>query len=265
MFNNKFFYAEVKFFLVDLGHIYQCPEEDPDMYVKRFYDKTLDCCDPMEGRLLVHMFLHSRLEEYRMFLESLSFSSFSKLMEASRYSNDSVRKALQLSSTSWSNPKTASRKKSIVATIKEGEGFRPFDSKNRHIREEGPGSCPFHCDPKKVANLLTDRLEVELSPCGKYIVFPLPKTKRSRSTILTIRRGVIPSRNAFHLERSSKRSVDRVNCYFRRVDHSISKICHSPGTSERPTHLEVPSLPRGADSVLGGGNLEDLLTIVSAV
>lgn len=46
LFNAKFFYAEVKFSLVELGRLRQYPNEDLETYMRRFHDRALDCCDP---------------------------------------------------------------------------------------------------------------------------------------------------------------------------------------------------------------------------
>lgn len=52
-FNAKFFCAEVKFSSTELGHRCQLSGEDLDAYIKRFHDIALDCCDPVEERMLV--------------------------------------------------------------------------------------------------------------------------------------------------------------------------------------------------------------------
>lgn len=44
LFNNKFFYAETKFTLAELGKTRPYPREDSDVYVKRFHEKAIDFC-----------------------------------------------------------------------------------------------------------------------------------------------------------------------------------------------------------------------------
>lgn len=51
-------------------------EGDLDMYVKRFHEKALDYYDPVAKEVLVNVCLHGVFEEYRIFLENLSFSYF---------------------------------------------------------------------------------------------------------------------------------------------------------------------------------------------
>lgn len=67
--------------------------EDLDLYVKRFHNKALDCINLVDEEVLVNVCLHGMNEEYRVFLENLTFSSFSKLMKAARQTNESVRRA----------------------------------------------------------------------------------------------------------------------------------------------------------------------------
>lgn len=48
--------------------------------------------DPVDEDVLVNVCLHGMSDEYRVFLENLMFSSFSKSMEASRHTNESIRR-----------------------------------------------------------------------------------------------------------------------------------------------------------------------------
>lgn len=49
------------------------------MYLRRFHEKALDCCDPVDKVVLVNFCLHNMMEEYRIFLENLSFRSLLNL------------------------------------------------------------------------------------------------------------------------------------------------------------------------------------------
>lgn len=69
----------------------------------RFHKKALDCCDSLDEGLVVNVCFHGMAEEYRIFLENLSFSSFSKLIDAKRYTSESVLR----SSSSIEVPKLA--------------------------------------------------------------------------------------------------------------------------------------------------------------
>lgn len=52
----------------------------------------MECCDPVDEEMLVNVCLHRMSDEYRVFLENLTFPSFLKLMEASKHMNEFVRK-----------------------------------------------------------------------------------------------------------------------------------------------------------------------------
>lgn len=71
-FNTKFFCVEAKYTLVELGRTKQYPGKNFDIYVKRFHEKALD---------YYKVCIQGMSDEYRVFLENLSFSSFTKLME----------------------------------------------------------------------------------------------------------------------------------------------------------------------------------------
>lgn len=63
LFNTKFFQAEATFTFVKLDKTHKYPMEDLDMYVKKFQEKALDCCDPLE-EVLINVCLHDIMEEY---------------------------------------------------------------------------------------------------------------------------------------------------------------------------------------------------------
>lgn len=75
-FKTKFFFAEAKYTLAELGRTRQYVGEDLDLYVKRFHDKALDCVDPVDEKVLVSVCLHGINDEYKFFFENLTFSSF---------------------------------------------------------------------------------------------------------------------------------------------------------------------------------------------
>lgn len=82
LFSAKFFFVEAKFFLAELGRVRLRLREDVDTCVKRFHDKALGCCAPVEEEVFINVCLHVMLEEHQIFLKNLSFPTFSKLMEA---------------------------------------------------------------------------------------------------------------------------------------------------------------------------------------
>lgn len=60
--------------------------------MKRFHEKVLDCCDLVIENVLVYVCLDGMIKEYIIYLENLSFSSFSKLVEAARRGNRSLER-----------------------------------------------------------------------------------------------------------------------------------------------------------------------------
>lgn len=59
--------------------------------MKRFLDKALECYDLVVGDVLVYVCLYGMIEDHKIYLEILSFSSFSRLLEAMRCMNVSAR------------------------------------------------------------------------------------------------------------------------------------------------------------------------------
>lgn len=49
--------------------------------MRRFHEKAIDCCDLVGKEAIINICLHGMAEEYKIFLENLSFL-LSKLMEA---------------------------------------------------------------------------------------------------------------------------------------------------------------------------------------
>lgn len=72
LFYTKFFHAEAQFSVSKLGLIWEASGKDLDTYVKRFHDKAVDYCNPLEEEVLVNVCLHRMQKEYCIFLENLS-------------------------------------------------------------------------------------------------------------------------------------------------------------------------------------------------
>lgn len=111
---------------------------------------------------LVKICLHAIVEEYRIFLENLSFSSFSKLMEAPRLTKESMHRTSRSSSAArpihQPTVRPAPRKRSIVATIDRDKRSKTFNSKRSSFEKrkpkESPCLPPFPCSTKNDAGLL---------------------------------------------------------------------------------------------------------------
>lgn len=166
-FNTKFFFAEAKYTLAELGRTRQYAGEDLDLYVKRFHDKALEYVDPVDEETLVNVCLHGMSGEYRAFLENLIFSSFSKLMEAARRTNESVRRTLGANKT-FSTSRPFAKRKHAVAAVEVGSSSykKPTQKPDKKKNRSYPPLPPFPCDSKKVASLLKQ--------CVKGSVIQLP-------------------------------------------------------------------------------------------
>lgn len=59
--------------LAELSRTRRQSNEDLGVYLRILRENALDCCDPVREEMLVGVRLHGMIEEYRVFLESLSF------------------------------------------------------------------------------------------------------------------------------------------------------------------------------------------------
>lgn len=60
---------QTRFTLVELGRTRQYSNEYLNVYVRRFHEKALDCCDLVDEEMHVDVCLHVMTEEYMVFLE----------------------------------------------------------------------------------------------------------------------------------------------------------------------------------------------------
>lgn len=98
-FNSKFFYTEVWQSLAVLKLTRQYSSEDLDAYIRRFHEKALGCCHQVDEEMLADICLHGMTEENGVFLEDLSFPSFSKLIEAARWTIELIRRPPKLNTS----------------------------------------------------------------------------------------------------------------------------------------------------------------------
>lgn len=121
VFNTKFFCGEAKFILAKLGRTRQFLCKDLDLYVKKFHERALGYCDAVDEETRVDFCLHSITSEYFVYLETLTFSSFSKLMEAARRTYESAKKIPRpsLASCPKSITRLFPRERLIVAAVEK--------------------------------------------------------------------------------------------------------------------------------------------------
>lgn len=95
--------------------------------------------------MFINVCLHGMLEEYRIFMEKLSFASFSKLMEAAHRTNEPVCRTLRFRSTSYPSSDSLSEKRPIFVAFENGKGLDHPAQRNQLIIEVSPGSIlPCH-------------------------------------------------------------------------------------------------------------------------
>lgn len=85
---HQIFSTKAKISLDELCMMRQHLCEDLDMHVRRFHERAMDCYDQVDGEVFVNVYLYGMMEEHHSFLENLSFSLFSRLMEAGRCIKD---------------------------------------------------------------------------------------------------------------------------------------------------------------------------------
>lgn len=81
-------------------------------YVTKFNEKELDSYNPVAKNILVDICLHGMIEDYRIYLKNLSFSSFSRLMEPVRWKNRTRQKDLEIQFS-----ESMSKKKLMIVAI----------------------------------------------------------------------------------------------------------------------------------------------------
>lgn len=143
--NTKFFCAETEFTLAKLGTMRQYLREDLDAYVKMLHETNLDCCNLVAEDVLVDVCLYGLIEDYRIYMENLSFSSISWVMQAARRTNWSVITNSRPSSLirSSSVVRCAPKKRPINATVKKGKGAKVPSEKISH-RKKRLGNFQFY-------------------------------------------------------------------------------------------------------------------------
>lgn len=125
--STQFLYAEAKITLVELSRTHQYSGENVDGYVKHFYEQAQACCDPVAEDVLMDVCPHNMIENYWVYLENLSFSSFLWLMEVLRRVNESVKRTARFSAII----RLMSKKKPTITMVEKRKGAeKGSNSKN---------------------------------------------------------------------------------------------------------------------------------------
>lgn len=170
-----------------------------DLYVKRFHEKRLDCCNQIDEEVIVDLYLHDMNEEYRVFHKNFSFLSFSKLMEASRPTNESVRRTLKLSRT-VNTARPFPKKRAMIVTIEKSQEAEPSNQRKpltgetiSALRQRESHILLYHplpCSMKKAAALLRRAAKVSIVHSSFVAQVPTQQTRRIRTVVpITAKKG----------------------------------------------------------------------------
>ncbi|CAL9005340.1 unnamed protein product, partial [Prunus brigantina] len=81
-FCKKYFQHEERVTTTQLNNTRQKQGEDPVDFVRRFQDLALDCYDEKDEEALVEICISNIVADYRVYLENIGISQFSRLLEA---------------------------------------------------------------------------------------------------------------------------------------------------------------------------------------
>lgn len=151
-------------------------------YIRRFQGRAVDCYDPVLDRYLL-VFVSNTMEEYMIFLQNLSFSSFSRFTEAACHTKESGYRILRSSSAVRPSPcpiiLTASRKLLMVATLEKDKWASPSSSKKPvYDGKESwqlPILSPLPCGLNKATNSLRAMSEEPSHHSAQNELSPLPR------------------------------------------------------------------------------------------
>lgn len=174
LFNAKFFCGEARFTLSRTWSDQTIPRRGLGCLCERFHERALDCSDAVDEETLVDMCLHGMVNEYRVYLENLTFPSFSRLMETARRTNESFRKPSRsvINTHTSVAPRPFHRKRSMIAAVEDSQGARPprpkrpsfkqgYKNDSKAGKKSYPVLLPFPCGIKKALALLNQWIKDE--------------------------------------------------------------------------------------------------------
>lgn len=154
-------------------------------------------------------------EEYLIFLENLSFSSFSSwwrllVAQTSRYVQVAKAGIVQAPRHERGPP---------LQHLKKERGLGLLIQSSRCKMNEDLSSSPhYHHSPVTQGMsqpLSINGSKIRLSPCPRYTIFALARTKETLCTV-----KVIASKNAYHSRKSSTKDITRGKYAFEKTDHA---------------------------------------------
>ncbi|CAL2271338.1 unnamed protein product [Prunus armeniaca] len=114
-----------------LNNTRQKQGEDPVDFARRFRDLALDCYDEKGEEALVEICISNIIADYRVYLENIGISQFSRLLEVVRKTSMSVKPAGQ---RSWRSEKKESHQ--MLAT--DDKPSNDYSTRKRKDRETYP-------------------------------------------------------------------------------------------------------------------------------
>ncbi|CAL8998748.1 unnamed protein product, partial [Prunus brigantina] len=117
-----------------LNNTRQKQGEDPVDFVRRFRNLALDCYDEKDEEALVEICISNIVADYRVYLENIGISQFSRLLEAVRKTSMSVKPAGQ---RSWRSEKKESHQ-TLATDDKTSNDYSSLKRKDRETYQPLP-------------------------------------------------------------------------------------------------------------------------------
>lgn len=135
VFNRKSLCGQENLTLVELGYMQKFPGEDLDLYVRRFYEKGLYCCDAVDQETMADLLLHGMTNDYHVYLENLTVPSFSKLRDVARTNESPQEHHGQACQSPVTIPRSFPRKGLVVVAVEDNQEVLPSRPKKLSFRQ----------------------------------------------------------------------------------------------------------------------------------
>ncbi|VVA18732.1 PREDICTED: retrotransposon, partial [Prunus dulcis] len=143
-FCKKYFQHEERVTTTQLNNTRQKYGEDRVDFVRRFRDLALDCYDEKDEEALVEICISNIVADYRVYLENIGISQFSRLLEAVRKTSMSVKPTGQ---RTWRNEKKEAHQTLAV----DDKPSNDYSARKRKDRETYP---PLPCKDEEFHAIL---------------------------------------------------------------------------------------------------------------
>ncbi|CAL2270685.1 unnamed protein product [Prunus armeniaca] len=161
--------------------------EDPVDFVRRFRDLALDCYDEKDEEALVEICISNIVADYRVYLENIGISQFSRLLEAVRKTTMSVKPKRQ---KTWRNEKKETHQTLAI----DDKPSNDYNSRKPKDRETYP---PLPCKDEEFHAILDTMIDDgPIKPIRPYKIHTREEKNDPRILHAKIHEGVLelPSR-----------------------------------------------------------------------